>query len=127
MMFDQLDVILNKVTHIDRFKGNDISGSIPGIIEVFGAGRRGLDEIKFRADWLSPFVNICFPPSVYDEVMGFCRPVPSKSSPSPVLKKTVLGTSVASDEPRAQVEMVPTSTPQQPQQRKTPRTPADLV
>lgn len=75
MIFDQADVVRSKITHIDRFKGNEIGGSLSGVIEVFGTGnvRRGIDS-RFRSDWLSPFVRVCFPSTVHDEIMGFCRP-----------------------------------------------------
>ena len=74
MMFDQADVVRSKITHIDKFKGADVSGGLSGVSEVFGTGSRGVDAGRFRADWLSPFVRVCFPSSVQDEVMGFCRP-----------------------------------------------------
>lgn len=73
MMFDQADVVRSKVTHIDRFKGSSIGGALAGVIEVFGVGEQG-DDTRFRPDWLSPFVRVCFPSSVREEVMGFCRP-----------------------------------------------------
>lgn len=44
MMFDQVDVVRSKVTHIDRFKGADVGGKLAGVIEVFGVGRRGVDS-----------------------------------------------------------------------------------
>jgi hypothetical protein len=71
--FDQMDVISSKVTHIDRLKGLDLSSTLAGVTEVFGVGVRGV-ESRFRPDWLSPFARVCFPPSVQDEVMGFCQP-----------------------------------------------------
>jgi hypothetical protein len=74
MMFDQASVITSKLTHIDRLKGIDVGSSIEGITEVFGCGKRG-DDTRFRFDWLSPFSRVCFPESLRDEVMGFCRPV----------------------------------------------------
>jgi hypothetical protein len=77
MIFDQMDVITSKVTHIDRLKGLDLSSTLAGVTEVFGVGVRGgagIKESRFRPDWLSPFTRVCFPPSVQDEVMGFCRP-----------------------------------------------------
>jgi hypothetical protein len=111
MMFDQQEVVHNKMTHIDRLKGLEIGGSLEGIAEVFGVrvsssrSRRrrrdsdttcipvpslspssssssssslgvpaAKDQTAFRPDWLSPFVKACFPESVVDEVMGFCRP-----------------------------------------------------
>jgi hypothetical protein len=75
MMFDQVEVINSKMTHIDRLKGTDIGGSLPGIMEVFGLHTR-IDptDTRFRRDWLSPFVRACFPDPLRDEVMGFCRP-----------------------------------------------------
>ena len=73
MMFDQTDVIFSKMTHIDRLKGADVGGSLAGVTEVFGVGKRGADT-RFRPDWLSPLHKVCFPASVQDEVMGFCRP-----------------------------------------------------
>jgi hypothetical protein len=64
-------------THIDRLKGgDDVGNSLAGVVEVFGLNpKRQMDLAeKFRADWLSPFHRICFPSSVHDEIMGFCRP-----------------------------------------------------
>lgn len=77
MMIDQSGVVTSKMTHIDRLKGDgeDISGtSLAGVIEVFGASKVGATATKFRPDWLSPFANVCFPSSLHDEIMGFCRP-----------------------------------------------------
>eukprot|EP00934_Nitzschia_sp_Nitz4_P002202 Nitzschia sp. Nitz4//scaffold2_size372955//342830//344085//NITZ4_000475-RA/size372955-snap-gene-0.54-mRNA-1//1//CDS//3329546934//2202//frame0 len=76
MILDQASVVTSKMTHIDRLKGGEESGvpSLAGVIEVFGLGtRRGTDP-RFRADWLSPFANVCFPKTLRDEIMGFCRP-----------------------------------------------------
>jgi len=73
MMCDQMDVVRSKITHIDRFKGAEVGGGLSGVTEVFGTGNRGVNS-RFRADWLSPFVRVCFPSSVQDEIMGFCRP-----------------------------------------------------
>jgi hypothetical protein len=64
-------------THIDRLKGgDDVGNSLAGVVEVFGLNpKRQMDLAeKFRADWLSPFHRICFPSSLQDEIMGFCRP-----------------------------------------------------
>lgn len=99
MMVDQWDVVLTNVTHIDRLKGEtgfgfmDDASRMLGINEVFGSGRAatatttttagsnhhhqlggGMSQSHFRPDWLSPFVRVCFPESVHDEIMGFCRP-----------------------------------------------------
>jgi len=76
---DQADVVRTKVSHIDKFKGTDLSGGVSGVTEVFGTGNRGVDA-RFRADWLSPFVRVCFPSSVQDEIMGFCRPCQATAS-----------------------------------------------
>ena len=78
MMIDQWDVVLTNVTHIDRLKGEIGFGFLDdqrrkGINEVFGTGK-GSNASHFRADWLSPFVRACFPLSLHDEIMGFCRP-----------------------------------------------------
>jgi hypothetical protein len=80
MMFDQSDVIRSNVTHIDRLKGADFVSRLAGISEVFGLGSHGVETRRFRSDWLSPFVKVCFPPSVQDEVFGFCRPC-AKNTP----------------------------------------------
>jgi hypothetical protein len=71
MMVDQWDVVASNMTHIDRLKGEVMAQleRVPGVTEVFGHGRRG-----FRLDWLSPFARVCFPPSLRDEIMGYCRP-----------------------------------------------------
>jgi hypothetical protein len=83
MVVDQFDVVFSSLTHIDRLKqsNNNITAAesqntrstLPGIAEVFGVGSRGADT-RFRPDWLSPFARICFPASIRDEIMGFCRP-----------------------------------------------------
>jgi hypothetical protein len=74
MMFDQMEVIHSKLTHIDRLKGAHVGGSLQGIVEVFGSSSSPLSQAhRFRWDWLSPFVRVCFPASLQDEVMGFCR------------------------------------------------------
>lgn len=64
MMIDQWDVVLTKVTHIDRLKGeiqqNDIDGT-GGVSEVFGVGTsKGKKVSSFRSDWLSTFTYACF-------------------------------------------------------------------
>ena len=77
MMVDQSEVISSKMTHIDRLKGAGEVGvpSLAGVAEVFGVGRgHGTNTSRFRFDWLSPFAKVCFPPSVRDDIMGFCRP-----------------------------------------------------
>ncbi len=78
MMIDQWDVVLTKVTHIDRLKGEfqmDDSDGTGGVNEVFGVGLgKGKKGSSFRPDWLSPFTNVCFPESMKDDIMGFCRP-----------------------------------------------------
>lgn len=96
MMMDQMDVVRSKVTHIDRYKGGDDtigSHTMAGVLEVFGVrprsnnnknskitstkskARHVLRDGRFRWDWLSPFVPVCFPShTVRDEVIGFCRP-----------------------------------------------------
>lgn len=80
MMVDQSEVISSKMTHIDRLKGGKEVGvpSLAGVAEVFGVGNKGAgatNSSRFRMDWLSPFAKVCFPPSVRDDIMGFCRPV----------------------------------------------------
>ena len=81
MMVDQWDVVLTKVTHIDRLKGadllfNDDDGDTSGgVNEVFGIGNsKGKKVSGFRLDWLSPFTKTCFPETMRNEIMGFCRP-----------------------------------------------------
>ncbi|GKZ01467.1 hypothetical protein MPSEU_001097300 [Mayamaea pseudoterrestris] len=75
MMADQMEVVYTKLTHIDRLKGTEVGGNLQGVAEVFGVGRRREKDDRFRPDWLSPFHKICFPESVNDQVMGFCRPI----------------------------------------------------
>jgi palmitoyltransferase len=78
MMIDQAGVVTSKMTHIDRLKGEDdgLGGSsLSGVIEVFGLSNMKVPSgRRFRSDWLSPFAKICFPASLQDEIMGFCRP-----------------------------------------------------
>mmetsp|Transcript_8360 Transcript_8360/g.10576 ORF Transcript_8360/g.10576 Transcript_8360/m.10576 type:complete len:422 (-) Transcript_8360:190-1455(-) len=92
MMIDQWDVVLTKVTHIDRLKGDSTAEDlILGVSEVFGVGmkkEKGEGDMhnssgngnsassggNFRPDWLSPFTNVCFPEKMRDEIYGFCRP-----------------------------------------------------
>jgi len=76
-----MDVIFSKLTHIDRMKGVDVSSTLAGVTEVFGVGSRGVGTPRFRPDWLSPFAKVCFPPSVQDEIMGFCLPCIQKKTP----------------------------------------------
>lgn len=87
MMIDQASVVTSKMTHIDRLKGgeDDTVSSLAGVIEVFGLhARRATDHHRFRPDWLSPFAKVCFPSSLQDEIMGFCRPCMNKEpEPSP--------------------------------------------
>lgn len=80
MMFDQSGVVTSNITNIDRLKGaaadDPNTKSLAGVIEVFGLNpKKGLDlATNFRADWLSPFHRICFPTTLRDEMMGFCKP-----------------------------------------------------
>ena len=65
------------MTHIDRLKGREddpLHDSLAGVIEVFGLSARRGNDPRFRPDWLSPFAKVCFPSSLQDEIMGFCRP-----------------------------------------------------
>lgn len=89
MMFDQAGVVLTKITNIDRLKGGASdektgASALAGVIEVFGLNPKKTDlGGRFRADWLSPFHRICFPSSLHDEIMGFCKPcgvTPTKRS-----------------------------------------------
>ena len=75
MMVDQWDVVMSNMTHIDRLKGEMMAAveRVPGVMEVFGAGQRGA-RAHFRMDWLSPFGDVMFPPSVRDQILGYCRP-----------------------------------------------------
>lgn len=63
MICDQAGVVASNMTHIDRLKGDAAANAVSGIIEVFGLSskRETNDGTKFRADWLSPFGNVCFP------------------------------------------------------------------
>lgn len=93
MMCDQFEVIHSKMTHIDRLKGTDVGGSLPGILEVFGAATSRLSkatgaDTRFRADWLSPLHKVCFPESVQDEVFGFCRPCTQMMKKSTLISGT---------------------------------------
>lgn len=76
MVIDQSSVVSSKMTHIDRLKGgeDDPVSSLAGVIEVFGLSARRGNDPRFRPDWLSPFAKVCFPSSLQDEIMGFCRP-----------------------------------------------------
>eukprot|EP00979_Chaetoceros_neogracilis_P014927 scaffold5062_cov227-Chaetoceros_neogracile.AAC.3 len=71
------DVVSTNVTHIDRLKGEtfmeDLEGR-EGTHEVFGAGVGKGKKSGFRPDWLSPFVEVCFPENMENDIMGFCRP-----------------------------------------------------
>lgn len=76
MMCDQSSVVTSNLTHIDRLKGDFAGNAVSGIIEVFGLHnkRETTDGTRFRPDWLSPFAQVCFPGSLQEEIMGFCRP-----------------------------------------------------
>ncbi|VEU41208.1 unnamed protein product [Pseudo-nitzschia multistriata] len=81
MMFDQASVVTTNLTQIDRLKGGIDGGSsgLAGAIEVFGLNPKKNDTGgRFRPDWLSPFHHTCFPSSLQDEIMGFCRPCGSR-------------------------------------------------
>jgi palmitoyltransferase ZDHHC3/7/25 len=73
MMVDQWDVVMSNVTHIDRLKGETGGDKVAGVTEVFGVPRIGRST-GFRCDWLSPVSKACFPPSIRDEILGYCRP-----------------------------------------------------
>jgi len=81
MIIDQSSVVTTKLTHIDRLKGEVGNTGVAGIIEVFGMNLKRNTGSKFRPDWLSPFANVCFPPTVRDEIFGFCRPC-TRSKPT---------------------------------------------
>ena len=83
MMVDQSSVVWSKMTHIDRLKGGeDETGStVAGVVEVFGLSPQRGNDPRFRSDWLSPFAKVCFPSSVENEVMGFCRPCSRSNDP----------------------------------------------
>lgn len=77
MMIDQWDVVSTNVTQIDRLKGAftmEETEFQSGVNEVFGVGRKGKKSTSCRMDWISPFAKVCFPESMKDDVMGFCRP-----------------------------------------------------
>lgn len=82
MMIDQSSVVSSKMTHIDRLKGGEDGAvsSLAGVIEVFGLNARRGHDPRFRPDWLSPFAQVCFPSSLKDEIMGFCRPCGSNQN-----------------------------------------------
>ena len=83
MMCDQYEVVLTNVTQIDRLKG-DLLMQPPvddrsGINEVFGTNshRMILDKAAkagFQLHWLVPWAKACFPDTVRNDIMGFCRP-----------------------------------------------------
>mmetsp|Transcript_8371 Transcript_8371/g.12146 ORF Transcript_8371/g.12146 Transcript_8371/m.12146 type:complete len:360 (+) Transcript_8371:36-1115(+) len=72
MMFDQWDVVVSNVTHIDKLKGDAGGDRVAGIIEVFGM-LRGTSTAP-RLDWFSPFARVCFPKGINEEIMGYCIP-----------------------------------------------------
>mmetsp|Transcript_72697 Transcript_72697/g.147555 ORF Transcript_72697/g.147555 Transcript_72697/m.147555 type:complete len:409 (+) Transcript_72697:73-1299(+) len=87
MMCDQAGVVTSNMTHIDRLKAgpgaDDKAGSsaLAGVVEVFGLNPKKVDLAgTFRADWLSPFHRICFPTTIHDEMMGFCKPCTNRQS-----------------------------------------------
>ena len=72
---DQMEVVKNKTTHIDRLKGLQVGGSLEGVSEVFGIGSmKKPDSARCRLDWISPFRQVCFHGSLREEVYGFCVP-----------------------------------------------------
>ena len=74
MMFDQWDVVMSNLTHIDRLKGDHGTMSrVAGPAEVFGLATRG-NHSACRLDWISPFRKVCFPANLQNEIMGYCRP-----------------------------------------------------
>lgn len=89
MMCDQYEVVLTNVTQIDRLKGDLLmqqqqpppSEDRAGINEVFGTNHAGprvmLDKATkagFQLHWLVPWAKACFPDTVRNDIMGFCRP-----------------------------------------------------
>jgi hypothetical protein len=94
MMLDQVGVVTSKMTQIDRLKhgggfeeeqrslmmGDGMaSPTLAGVVEVFGLSKHigvssSYGATRFRPDWLSPFAKACFPASIQDDIMGFCRP-----------------------------------------------------
>lgn len=79
MMIDQWGVVSTNVTHIDRLKGETFQGDdvVSGFSEVFGSAGDYSSKSKrdgFRIDWLSPFVKVCFPEDLRDEILGYCQP-----------------------------------------------------
>lgn len=76
MMFDQASVIGSKITHIDRLKGAEMTGGLPGVLEVFGvdgAANNNNNATAFRWDWLNPMTPVHYH-GWQEEVVGYCRP-----------------------------------------------------
>jgi len=79
MMFDQWDVVISNVTHIDKLKGDAGGERVGGITEVFGMLAKG-NSTAPRLDWLLPSGTICFSNGIKDEILGYCRPCGSSST-----------------------------------------------
>lgn len=76
MMVDQSEVVMTKMTHIDRFKGVEATGSLSGFAEIFGIQR----GVRQQVQWLAPWCRVRFPSRLQEEVLGYCRPANAESN-----------------------------------------------
>jgi hypothetical protein len=65
--------------HYDQHVGSQMSIMRAGINEVFGTlsssmTSTALPRSRFHYTWLSPVHMVCFPKSVRDDILGYCRP-----------------------------------------------------
>jgi hypothetical protein len=71
--------------HYDQHVGTQMSIMRAGISEVFGTLSSSmtsteLPRSKFHYTWLSPVHMVCFPESVKDDILGYCRPCGTTST-----------------------------------------------
>lgn len=71
--------------HHDQHVGSQMSMMRAGINEVFGTlsssmTSTALPRSRFHYTWLSPVHMVCFPESVRDDILGYCRPCGAAST-----------------------------------------------
>ncbi|KAL3764343.1 hypothetical protein ACHAW5_003479 [Stephanodiscus triporus] len=76
--------------YYDQHVGSQISMMRAGINEVFGTLPSSMTSTafpmsRFHYTWLSPVHMVCFPESVRDDILGYCRPCGAASSAGDVI------------------------------------------
>jgi hypothetical protein len=81
--------------HHDQHVGSQMSMMRAGINEVFGTlsssmTSTALPRSRFHYTWLSPVHMVCFPESVRDDILGYCRPCGAASTTGGVIAQGVM-------------------------------------